>query len=272
MKNNYFTDIHNHIVFSVDDGAESLDNALLMVEQALECRIRHLAATPHITDLTDEAIVAGIQANFAELNEAVQKRELPVHLYLAAELIYNDQIYKWIKQDWVSLSRDGTYFLFELPLFDLPNGVGEFIFQTKLKGIQPILAHPERYIYLHGQMDKLIRWRQQGCLMQMNAGSLTGQFGGEVLSFSKKLLEADFYSFVASDAHDLSSRNFKVLPKAYEIAYELTSAEKADELFTINPQKALKGESISQQLLNEQLMEKSWFRGIINSIKNFRIN
>ncbi|MEJ2545162.1 MAG: hypothetical protein P8Y99_13930 [Calditrichaceae bacterium] len=146
-----------------------------MVEQAAECNIRQIAATPHITDLTDDLISNRIKNHFTQLKDEVIKRNIPVDLRLAAELIYNDRINSWLEKSWVTLNGNTIYFLFELPLFDLPRGVSEFIFYSKLNGLVPILAHPERYIYLHKKLGKLIQWHKQGCLMQMNAGSLINQ-------------------------------------------------------------------------------------------------
>lgn len=271
MSDTFFTDIHNHIIFSIDDGAENLDKSISMLEQAAEFNIRQLAATPHITDLTDQSIIDRIKKHFEQLKDVIIKYEMPVDLFLAAELIYNDQIYDWLKKSWVTFNGNQKYFLFEVPLFNLPDGIGEFIFQVKLKGYEPILAHPERYIYLHKNIDQLIRWRQQGCLMQMNAGSLIGQFGNEVLSITKKLLAANYYTFVASDAHDIESRNFKVLPKAFEIANGLVPQEIAENLFIINPDKAIKGELVSQTSIDEEVLKDNWFGRVIKSIKNFNL-
>ena len=268
----FFTDIHNHIIFSVDDGAKNLENSLLMVEQAAECNIRQIAATPHITDLTDQLVINHIKENFENLKNEISKHGFPVDIFLAAELMYNDRIYNWLKIPWVTLNCNKTYFLFELPLFDLPDGVSDFIFQVKLNGFEPIMAHPERYIYLYKKLDKLIQWQQQGCLMQMNAGSLTGQFGNEVLSMTKKMLTSNFYSFVASDAHDIESRDFKVLPKAYEIAKGLFPLDNVEYLFKVNPDKAIKGESISQTSINEDMLKENWFGSLINSIKKFKLH
>jgi protein-tyrosine phosphatase len=107
--------------------------------------------------------------------------------------------------------------------------------------------------------------------MQMNAGSLAGQFGEEVESFTKRLLEANFFSLASSDAHNVEGRNFKVLVKAYEIAKDILSTENADKLFKINTNRAVKGNPIEPDSVNEEILNRSWFSGILDSIKNFRI-
>jgi protein-tyrosine phosphatase len=271
-RDSFFTDLHNHIIFSVDDGPEIFDNSIRMIEQAFECNIRQIATTPHINDLTDELVIDRIKENFDQIINEIQKRNIPVNLLLAAELNYSDKIYRWLEETWVTLNGNKKYFLFELPLFVLPDGVSDFIFKVKLAGFEPILAHPERYIYLHKNVDRLIQWHRQGCLMQMNAGSLTGQFGNEVSSMTKKMLSANFYSFVASDAHDIESRNFKVLQKAYEISEGLVNHDILENLFKINPDKAIKGETISQTLINENILKENWLGSLVRSIKKFKLH
>ena len=128
MNDTCFSDIHNHIIFSIDDGAKDLDKSLQMIDQAAECNIGQIAATPHITDLTDELIIDKIKDNFNQLKNEIKNRDIPVDLFLAAELIYNDRIDYWLEKPWVTLNGNKSYFLFELPLFDLPNGVSDFIF------------------------------------------------------------------------------------------------------------------------------------------------
>ena len=271
MSDQQFTDIHTHIIFSVDDGAKDLDHSLRMVEQAAENGVGQILATPHITDVMGEQNGEKIRKHFNELSEKVLKDKLPIRIYLGSELYFNDRIYDWLHQDWSSFNNNQKYLLFELPLFDLPEGVADFIFNVKLKGITPILAHPERYIYFHKKFDVILNWYQQGCLMQMNAGSLTGQFGDEVSTFTRKLLEAGVYSFVASDAHDTEGRNFKVLGKAYEIANDILAKEQVDKLFIENPARSIRGELIEQNTIVQEFLEKNWIKELVTKIKNFRL-
>lgn len=267
-----FIDIHTHVLYGVDDGAKDRDQSQKMLEQALQQGITQLVITPHITDLSARPIIERILDHFQQLQQMVSGQKLPLQLFSGAELFYNERIFDWLIEPWATINNNGKYFLFELPLFDFPKGVSEFIFQAKLKGITPILAHPERYIYLHKNMEKLISWHQQGCLMQMNAGSLTGHFGDEVAEFSRHLLEFRFYDLVASDAHNTEVRNFKVLPKAYEIANSILPVETCQLLFSTNPGKAITGEPIHQYTLKEDLIRKNWFQQFFKNIKRIKRN
>lgn len=270
MTRSFFTDIHSHFVFGIDDGAANAEQSWQMLEQAVACNIGQLLATPHITDLTNPDLLERLQRHFQQLREQISLKALPLQIFLGAELFYNDRIFGWLEFPWATLNNNRLYFLFELPLFDLPDRVSDFIFQSRLKGYFPILAHPERYIYLQKNIKQLLAWHQQGCLMQMNAGSLTGQFGREVETLTKRLLEAHFFSFVASDAHNSEGRSFKVLEKAYEIAKGIISIEKANDLFIANPDHAVKGLPVIQDPLIEEALERTWLNSFLNSLRKLK--
>lgn len=267
-----FIDIHTHVLYGVDDGATDIGQSQKMLEQALEFGVTQVVVTPHITDLSAKPIIERVRDHFHQLQQVTLEQQLPLQLFLGAELFYNERIFGWLSEPWATFDNNGNYFLFELPLFDFPRGVADFIFQAKLKGITPILAHPERYIYLQKNMETLINWHQQGCLMQMNAGSIIGHFGDEVADFSKRLLEARFFELVASDAHNPESRNFKVLQKAYEIANSTLPVEECDLLFSHNPRKAIAGEPIHQHAFQEDIFHKNWFHQFVKRIKRIKLN
>ena len=240
-----FVDIHSHYLFGLDDGAETLDQTLRMLEQAADLNITHLLATPHATELTDEAFSAQVVERFAAVQRAVEKAGIPVKLSLGAELFFSRRLMDWLHYPWFTLANNQKYVLFELPLLDLPEGVGDFIFQCRLKGITPILAHPERYLYLHRKLDKLYAFFQQGCLIQINAGSIVGQFGTTVQNLALTFVKEKFVHFVASDAHETKHRNYETLIRSYEELAKFADSAFLDQLFFENPQKAIMGQAIT---------------------------
>ncbi len=263
-----FTDIHSHFLFSVDDGAQTELQSLDMLQQAAEQKITHLLATPHATDLTTEAVSERFLDNFKKIQDLIAEGNIGIKISLASELYFSPHIYDWIKYPWATFNNNRKYLLFELPLFEMPREVKEFIFQCRLEGITPILAHPERYSYMNKNVEVLFDWYHQGCLMQINAGSITGQFGSRAEKLSAKLIQARLAHFVASDAHETEYRNYKQLPKAREILSERIAPEYLDELFSINPQKALDGQPFDTREPDERVIEDNWFsyQGILNKI------
>ncbi len=244
MSRTKFVDLHSHFLFGLDDGAENLDASLAMLDQAASLNFEILLATPHASDMTNDAFSQQIMARFNEVKSAVIKAQIPVKLFLAAEMFYSAQIFKWMKYPWSTINNNKRYFLFELPLFDLPEGVGEFIFKAQLKKMTPILAHPERYRYLHNKVEKLISFVQQGCLIQVNAGSIVGQFGNSTQNFALKLIKGGLAHLVASDAHDVEKRNYGTMVQAYRELEKFCDAETLANLFYYNPKKIIRAENI----------------------------
>ncbi len=263
-----FTDIHSHFLFSVDDGSKNKLESLNMLQQAVEQNVTYLLATPHATDLTTEAVSERFLDHYKELQNLIAEENIAIKIALASELYFNPHIYDWIKYPWATFNNNRKYLLFELPLFEMPKEVKDFIFQCKLEGITPILAHPERYSYMNNNIEVLFDWYHQGCLMQINAGSVTGQFGSRAEKLALKLLQARLAHFVASDAHETEYRNYKQLPLAKEALSGQLPADYVDALFSVNPQKALDGLIIETDEPDERLIESSWFsyQGILNKI------
>lgn len=263
-----FTDIHSHFLFSVDDGSKNKLESLNMLQQATEQNISHLLATPHATDLTTEAVSERFLDHFKKLQDLIAGDNIGIKISLASELYFSPKIYDWIKYPWATFDNNRKYLLFELPLFEMPREVKEFIFQCKLEGITPILAHPERYSYMSKNVEVLFEWHRQGCLMQINAGSITGQFGSRAEKLALQLIQARLAHFVASDAHETEYRNYKQLPKAREVLAAQIPKDYLNELFSENPQNALDGLAFETREADERLIEDSWFsyQGILNKI------
>lgn len=254
-----FTDIHSHFLFAVDDGAKNEQVALEMLRQAEECGITHLLATPHATELTNDAISTQFLEHFKILENMIDAEGLQLKLFLASELYFNAHVYELLKYKWATFDGKGKYLLFELPLYEMPRQVSDFIFQCKLSGITPILAHPERYSYLRKNTEKLLEWQRQGCLMQINAGSILGHFGESTAAFTFKLMRSNMANFVASDAHDTKYRNYGVLEKARQVLSEITSDDKLDDLFYENPKRAILGEPIESGEVDELVFQEHFF-------------
>jgi len=206
MEDMYYADIHSHFLFGVDDGAPDMPQTLAMLEQAVKNNFKYLLATPHASDLMNKALSIRFTENFTQVKQLIARHNLPLNISLASELFFSPAMHRWLEYPWATFNHKRKYLLFELPFYEQPEGVGDFIFKSHLKGIYPILAHPERYAYLRNTPQILRNWHQQGCLLQLNAGSLTGQFGPKIETFARKLLKARLIHFVASDAHSAGHR------------------------------------------------------------------
>ena len=236
-----------------------------MLQLAEREGITHLLATPHATDSVTNELGKRFLEQFGNVKKLIADNNIKLEISLASELFYCDQINGWLQEPWATFNGNGKYFLFELPLFDLARGIEEFIFEVRLEGKYPILAHPERYHYMHERIATLFNWRNQGCLMQLNAGSITGQFGNEVKKTALRLLEKQFYHFCASDAHDPKNRSYSELVKAREIMKDVVDESYLNELFRQNPQKAIAAETVIKREIIDSPVKRGW-QGKIKNI------
>ena len=254
-KESSYTDIHSHFLFGVDDGAQDERQTLQMLRQAAEENIGRLLATPHALEMMNDEQSELLLRRFDEVRELVRENKLSLEIKLAAEIYFNPQIYQWLEYPWATFDRRQKYLLFELPFYEQPPGVGDFIFQCRLKGLVPILAHPERYSYLRGDAVKLADWHQQGCLLQMNAGSICGHFGQRIFAFSKTLLKAGLIHFVASDAHETQNRNYAALPQAEKICADFLPESYINEIFRENPARVFDNLDVESRSVDLQAIQ-----------------
>ena len=260
-----FADLHSHFLFGVDDGARDLRKSLRMIEQAQENNIRYMVATPHVSEVMNEEFSQLLIDNFHQLQKEILKRNMTVKIFLASEILFNEDIFKWLDSPWATINATGKYLLFELPFFTLPQGIDAFIFQCKVKGITPVMAHPERYFYMHNKLDELLNWHSQGCLMQMDAGSILGQFGKKVQNISKKLVQMEFFSIVGSDAHDVIGRNYQTMFDAHDLLLESLDSDYVKKLLYENPKKIIYGDKVIPNSVIPELGKFS-LKGIVNKV------
>jgi protein-tyrosine phosphatase len=265
MSDCVFADLHSHFLFGVDDGARDLKASLRLIEQAQENNIKYMLATPHVSEVMNDEFSNLIITNFARLQEEAAKRNYSVEIFLASEILFNEDIFKWLDAPWSTINNNKKYLLFELPFFTLPQRVDEFIFHCKMKNITPVLAHPERYFYMHNKLDMLLKWHSEGCLMQMDAGSIVGQFGKKVLNVSKKMAQMEFFSVVASDAHNVIGRNYVTMYDAFDIMRELTDIDYVNMLFCNNPLNIIKGNKVNPFPVKEETVNFS-IKGVVDKL------
>jgi len=252
-----FTDLHNHILFGIDDGAPTPEASLAMLRRAVDCNISAIMATPHAPDLMNPVYSGLINSHFKELQNLVVAAGLPVDLKLGSEVFFSERIFDWINEPWATFGGARKYLLFELPLFEQRLPVSDFIFRLQIQGIKPILAHPERYLYLRNQVRLLEQWHEQGCIFQINAGSLTGSLGTTAQQFGRELLERHMAELVASDAHDDERRSFSELTRARDLVETLIDEEYRERLFVSNPRRVFNGQPLMPEFVLPSAGRKS---------------
>lgn len=237
-------DIHCHIIPNVDDGASSLDESLTMARMAVGDGIREIVATPHTLDGVNENTTSEVLTAVDDLRQTFKIEGIPLRLHAGSEIHVTSQVSRKIKTgEACTLNNQGKYALLELPSQSIPGGFKEELFELKLSGITPIIAHPERNVRFQNDPGLLMDFIRMGALAQLTAMSLLGDFGPLVRNSARLFLENRLVQLIGSDAHSANSRP-PLLCQAVEKAAEvLGSLQEAESMVTDRPAAVLAGES-----------------------------
>jgi protein-tyrosine phosphatase len=230
-------DLHCHILAGIDDGAQTIEDSLALVNAAIEDGITHIVCTPHIQLGRFDNSIETIKTAFDKLLAQVKKQSLDVELAFAAEVRICPEIMILAKQK--KLPFLGTWqgkdvLLLELPHSHIPPGTEQLISWLNKNNIMPMIAHPERNRDIIADMSKLARISTSHCLYQITASSLCGDFGEVPQQIAEKLLLDDKVTIIATDAHNIKRRPPK-LSQAVRLTEKLVGAEKARQLVYDNP-------------------------------------
>ncbi|MCZ4225594.1 tyrosine-protein phosphatase [Pedobacter rhodius] len=194
--------MHSHIIPGIDDGAQTLDDSLLLAKKFKALGFKKLIATPHIMadyfQNTPDTINRGLDV----LRKGLQENQLDLTVEAAAEYYLDETLERKIRQKEV-LTFGHNYLLFELSYINAPQNLTDFIKLIQDAGYKPVLAHPERYPYYYGSIENYHQIRETGCLLQLNSIALTGYYGKGAGKIAEEMVENHLIDFIGSDMHHL---------------------------------------------------------------------
>lgn len=195
-------DIHSHILNDIDDGSKDLEMSINMLKKAERVGTTKIIATPHFMRGRFEVEYPEVLKRVEELKKVASDNNIDVEIYPGQEVYYSSNMIKYFNDKLIGTINNTKYMLIELPMLEFNlDEVINTIYELQIRGIVPIIAHPERYkpfIKKPSMINALIK---EGMLFQMNAGSIAGAFGKDVKKTAEKYLEHKVYSFMGSDAH-----------------------------------------------------------------------
>lgn len=255
-------DIHHHLLFGLDDGSPDLETSIAMGEVAAEDGITHIACTPHC----NHRYVFDPVENEEKLAILRDHLNGKITLGLGCDFhISYDNISDAIQNPTKYTINHKQYLLVEFPDYGISPNMTETFFQMGLAQLVSVITHPERNPTIRQQPALLAEWLRTGCLVQVTAGSLLGRFGKSAQSFARTAIEKNWVHFVATDAHNLTSR-----PPRFREAFELISndfgAETAQRLCVDNPLAAFKGDALPHQPEPLDINEEQRPRGFLASL------
>lgn len=216
-------DIHCHILPSVDDGAKDMETSIAMLKMAEEKGTKTIIATPHYFAGYYEADYDNIRQKIEELREEAKKQNVNMELLEGQEICIDHHTIDKFQNKIISTLNRTDYMLLEFPLDKLPKYSIDTIYELKIRGVKPIIAHPERYLFFIEKPTLINQFIEEGCLFQLNTGSIKGIFGKAVQKTALKYIENNLCQFIASDAHSAGKRcpgieeNYIVDHKLYNI-------------------------------------------------------
>lgn len=218
-------DLHHHLLPGLDDGSNSLATSVEMARMAEVEGITHIVCTPHASANYPFQPEQN-SLRLTQLRAALAEAGVGVTLGLGCDFhISYDNIQDAREHPSRYSINRGEYLLVELADYSISPNMGETFYELRLAGLTPILTHPERNPTLQRDPDRLIPWLRDGLLCQVTAGSVIGSMGRTAQKFTHRLLEKRWVHFLATDAHNITSRPphmrgaFEAVAKRYGESY-----------------------------------------------------
>jgi protein-tyrosine phosphatase len=258
-------DIHHHLLWGMDDGATGVETSVAMARAAAADGISHIVCSPHANGRYAYELKV-IAEKISELQRLLDGESIAVKLGRGCDFHMSYENIEEAKLNPAKFSINGLgYILVELPDYGISPGLNEVFYQMQLAGLTPILTHPERNPTLQADRPRMMDWLRGGVLVQVTAGSVVGRMGKHAQRMAHELLANRWVHFLATDAHNTTSRPPK-MQEAFEVVAQRYGREYAHLLCVSNPLAAFMGKPLQPQLeplnLYEDLKEKSWWQRV----------
>jgi protein-tyrosine phosphatase len=237
-------DIHSHILPLIDDGSHSLEESIAMLQRSIASGVNAMVATPHLYPGCYTASTRDRDEMIAALQEEASRRELQIQILPGRECFFSLEIYQYEKDlSKLTIADGGRYLLIESPMQGIPQSVDEMILGLQANHVTPIIAHAERYLDVIEDANRLHKYIQQGCLIQINIGSLLGKYGKVIQRTAEVLLEHRMGHIVASDMH---SRHSIALGEGFDVLSKLVGIDEAKCLVEDRPRAVIQNRPVKR--------------------------
>jgi len=234
-------DFHNHIIPNLDDGSKSVEMSLNMLREAESQGITEVINTIHYQHPKMDKKNTSFQFVIDEVKKmediAIQNG-INIKIHPASEVFFQFNLTDIIDNP-ITTIGNGKYMLIEFQTLSLPEGYEEELFKLQLKGVTPIIAHPERYRPVQNNFELVKKWIERDYIIQIDCASIIGGFGKKTLDTAHKLLKNNLCHIIGSDAHNDKKRNF-CLKDALSITGQLIGKENVS-IIKQNSEKILAG-------------------------------
>ncbi len=195
------TDLHAHLLPGIDDGVQDMDTSVTMIEGLRALGFKKLVATPHVLwemyPNTPEIIYEKKEA----VKTALRNAGIEMTFSAAAEYFIDEHFVQALNDKQPLLTIQDNIVLVEFSMINAPFDLQDVLFQMQLQGYRPLIAHPERYIYLTNRKSFFETLKAGGCFFQLNLLSIAGHYGSSVQALAGHLLKEKMYDYAGTDLH-----------------------------------------------------------------------
>jgi len=219
------TDMHSHLLPALDDGSPDFDVSVELIKQLKELGFKKFITTPHVMWDMYKNSREIILERMAQLRKRLEEEQVKIEIEAAAEYFIDDYFESLLKEKHPLLSFGNKLVLVEFSMASAPFDLKKALFEMQIQGYQPVIAHPERYVYAEANKRFFDELKESGCFFQLNALSLSGHYGRSVTKLAHFLLKNKFYNLIGTDLHHFkhldalkTSSVFSSLKKVTEIS------------------------------------------------------
>jgi protein-tyrosine phosphatase len=234
-------DFHSHVLPYIDDGSKNFDMSIDMLKLAVDEGTKYICATSHFIPGELEQSKKLYYEKLSNLQQLCKLNNVDIQILPALELYMSPDLPELYSEKRIWGINLTPYLLIEFPMQQFPVYTEEVLYELRLQGAVPIIAHPERNLRIMKDESLLEEIIEQGSLAQINAGSLRGIYGKDIKNFAEHLIQRNLVHIVGSDAHNNTTRTAKI-SSAFE-----TIQNKNEELYEWiieNQNSIIKGKSV----------------------------
>lgn len=227
------TDTHCHILYGLDDGSHGIEESIELIEAMKSIGFNNLILTPHYIKGSEYSANNELkESHLDKLKEALKERNIKMNLYLGNEIFIATNILELLEKKEITSLNNTKYLLIELPFHNQINHLNDIIYEIKIHGYIPVIAHPERYTYFQENPHLVDELREEEVLFQCNYSSIIGYYGHSAEKLLKYLLKNKYVDFFGSDMHHLDKGNFTIknFPKIIKHIRKITGEDYLNEI------------------------------------------
>ncbi len=195
------TDMHSHLLPGIDDGSPDVETSIALIRGLMELGYKKFITTPHVMWDIYQNTHETIKTAHTVLKEALKKEKIKVHVRAAAEYFLDDHFDQLLDYNTPLLTIHNNLVLVEFSFVNAPFDIKEKLFKLQLNGYQPVLAHPERYLYLKDNKEFFDLLKDAGCLFQLNLLSLSNYYGKASTELANYLIKKNYIDLLGTDLH-----------------------------------------------------------------------